>query len=215
MDLEQARFNMIEQQIRPWGMHNQKVLNTLAIIKREKFVRHDFHDLAFTDTELPLLKGQAMLSPKIEARVLQALDLHSHEQVLEIGTGSGYMAALLSHHAQHVTTIEIFSELTEFAHQNLSKSGIANINIILGNGALGWTGNYDAICISGSLPTLPPILLNHLNIGGRLVAFIGNAPLIKAQLIKRTTTNDYIYTNLFETSVSPLINAPQPSRFIF
>lgn len=215
MDLEQARHNMIEQQIRTWNVLDQQVLDTLSIVKREQFVPEALRNLAFVDTTLPLAHGQSMLSPKIEARILQALQLQKHEQVLEIGAGSGYMAALFAYHAQSVTSIEIFPELAEFARNNLSASFISNVNVIASNGARGWAGSYDAICISGSLSTLPQAFLNQLNVGGRLFAFIGEAPVIEARLITRLSADNYVHTTLFETYVAPLVNASPSSRFIF
>lgn len=215
MDLEQARHNMIEQQIRPWNVLDQQVLETLSIIKREQFVPEALRNLAFVDTALPLPQGQYMLSPKVEAHILQALKPQKHEQVLEIGTGSGYLSALLAYYAQSVTSIEIFPELVELARHNLSQSYIDNVNLVTGNGACGWAGSYDVICISGSLLSLPKIFLNQLNIGGRLFAFIGKAPVITAQLTKRTTVDRYTHTTLFETYVEPLINVPYSSHFVF
>jgi protein-L-isoaspartate(D-aspartate) O-methyltransferase len=215
MDLEQARHNMIEQQIRPWNVLDQQVLDTLSIIKREHFVPEALKNLAFVDTALPLPQKQSMLSPKVEAHILQAVKPQKHEQVLEIGAGSGYLSALLAYHAQSVTSIEIFPELVEFARRNLSKSYIDNVNVIAGNGARGWAGSYDVICISGSLVTLPHIFLNQLNVGGRIFAFIGEAPVITAQLITRTAIDHYSHSTLFETYVEPLINVPYSSRFVF
>ena len=215
MDLEQARHNMIEQQIRPWNVLDQQVLDTLSIIKREQFVPEALRNLAFVDTALPLPQRQYMLSPKIEARILQAVKPQKHEQALEIGTGSGYLSALLAYHAQSVTSIEIFPELVELARHNLSRSYIDNVNVITGNGARGWAGSYDVICISGSLLSLPQIFLNQLNVGGRIFAFIGEAPVITAQLITRTTVDRYHQSTLFETHVEPLIQVPYSSRFVF
>lgn len=215
MDLEQARQNMIEQQIRPWNVLDQQVLDTLSIIKREQFVPEALRNLAFVDTALPLPQRQYMLSPKVEARILQAVKPQKHEQVLEIGTGSGYLSALLAYHAQSVISIEISPELVELARHNLSRSYIDNVNVITGNGARGWAGSYDVICISGSLLSLPQIFLNQLNVGGRIFAFIGEAPLITAQLITRTTVDRYHQSTLFETHAEPLIQVPYSSRFVF
>ena len=215
MDLEQARHNMIEQQIRPWNVLDQQVLDTLSIIKREQFVPETLRNLAFVDTALPLPQRQYMLSPKVEARILQAVKPQKHEQVLEIGTGSGYLSALLAYHAQSVTSIEIFPALVELARHNLSRSYIDNVNVITGNGARGWAGSYDVICISGGLLSLPQIFLNQLNVGGRIFAFIGEAPVITAQLITRTTVDRYHQSTLFESHVEPLIQVPYSSRFVF
>lgn len=214
MNIEQARFNMIEQQIRPWNVLDQQILEILSLVKRERFVPPTMQSLAFTDTELPLPNEQHMLAPKVEARVLQALAVRHHESVLEIGAGSGYMCALLAYCAKQVTSVEIFAELAALARQNLQTNGIANAHIVEGNGANGWPGStYDAICISGSLPFLPPAFLAQLNIGGRLFAFIGEAPLMQAQLITRLSADSYKTVTLFETEITPLTQAPAHSHF--
>ncbi len=215
MNKEQARSNMIKQQIRPWSVLDEDTLSLLTIVKREYFVPESARSLAFVDTELVLPCGQNMLAPKVEARLLQALAIRPHEQVLEIGAGSGYMAALLAYRAHHVTSIEIFPELVAFARNNLSKNGILNTDIVQGNGAINWSGHYDVICISGSLPFLPKKLLSHLNIGGRLVAFIGQAPIMQAQLITHTSDDHYVTSVLFETCVTPLVHAEQSPHFSF
>jgi protein-L-isoaspartate(D-aspartate) O-methyltransferase len=220
MNTEQARFNMIEQQIRPWNVLEQDVLDLLMVVKREDFVPVAYKGLAFMDTEIPLPGGENMLQPKVEARVLQAAAVKKHEHVLEIGTGSGYMTALLAHKARHVTTIEIDPAIREQAQQNLSAYGIANIDVQLGNGAQGWTGGaenveYDVIVISGSLPFLPESLLAQIKVGGRIVAFVGQPPAMSAQVITRTSDRVYDTVKLFETVVKPLHAATQPSHFTF
>jgi len=165
MNIEQARFNMIEQQIRPWDVLNQDVLDLLMIVKREAFVPDAYKSLAFVDTEIPLPCGESMLMPKFEARILQEAAVKKHEHVLEIGSGSGYMAALLAYKARHVTTVEIEPVLKALAEKNLSAYGVDNVNVALGNGVSGWVGvgnnsaPYDVTVISGSLPVLPDILL--------------------------------------------------------
>lgn len=221
MNLEQARFNMIEQQIRPWDVLDQNVLNLLSVVKREDFVPAAYRNLAFTDMEIPLVPGgkatgQHMMTPKFEARILQELAVRPNEQVLEIGAGSGYMAALLAYRARHVTTIELSPELAELATHNLQANGVTNVNVVNGDGAAGWPGAapYEVIVISGSLPVLPQAFLAQLKVGGRLAAVIGNPPVMEAQLITRVTENEYRVVNLFETNVAPLI-APQPSHFKF
>ena len=169
MNIEQARFNMIEQQIRPWEVLDQDVLNLLAIVKRENFVPAAYRNIAFADLEIPLPGGERMLAPKIEARILQELAIHKGETVLEIGTGSGYMAALLAHRGRSVTTVEIAPELADFAKQNLAANGVTNVEVITGDGALGWNQGapYDVICVSGGLPVIPQEFLEQLKIGGR------------------------------------------------
>jgi protein-L-isoaspartate(D-aspartate) O-methyltransferase len=217
MNIEQARFNMIEQQIRPWEVLDQDVLNLLSIVKREQFVPEVYTEIAFADLEIPLPNGQHMLAPRVEARVLQELTVKKHENVLEIGAGSGYMAALLAHRAQQVLTVEIDPELAEFARANLSKNGIVNAEVALGDGARGWAAGapYDVICVSGGLPVVPQELLEQLKIGGRLAAFVGTAPVMEAQIITRIDDKQYRIASVFETYVEPLQNALQPPRFRF
>lgn len=217
MNIEQVRFNMIEQQIRPWDVLDTEVLDLLHVVKRENFVPVAHKALAFADTEIPLPGGENMLFPKIEARLLQDVMVKKHESVLEIGTGSGYMAALLAYRARHVTTVEISPELKALAEQNLAANGVANVTVELGDGAQGWTNGapFDVIVVSGSLPELPEALLKQLKVGGRLAVIIGQAPAMKAQLITRTGEAGYDTRTLFETSVKPLLLASQPSAFKF
>lgn len=217
MNIEQARFNMIEQQIRPWEVLDQDVLNLLSIVKRENFVPAVYRALAFVDFEVPLPAGQHMLAPRVEARVLQELAVKKHESVLEIGAGSGYMAALLAHRAQHVLTVDIEPELAELAKANLAANGVLNAEVVTGDAARGWAAAapYDVICVSGGLPVLPQDILEQLKIGGRLAAFVGTAPVMKAQIITRIDEKQYRIADVFETYVEPLINAVQPPRFKF
>lgn len=224
MHIEQARFNMIEQQIRPWDVLNQDVLDLLLVVKRESFVPAAYKSLAFFDTEIPLPCGENMFTPKMEARILQEVTLQKHENVLEIGTGSGYMAALLAHKARHVTSIEIEPELKALADRNLSDYGIINVTTYLGDGAQGWAGTssangdtaaYDVIVISGSLPVLPDAFLKKIKVGGRIFAIIGDAPVMVGQIITRMSDTAYSTVNLFETSAKPLRNALTPSHFTF
>ncbi|MFC0167274.1 protein-L-isoaspartate O-methyltransferase [Pseudoduganella danionis] len=217
MNIEQARFNMIEQQIRPWDVLAADVLDLLQVVKRENFVPEAHKALAFADVELPLPGGAYMLAPKIEARLLQDLNLKKHESVLEIGAGSGYMAALLAHKARHVTSVEVSPELKALAEKNLADNGVTNVTVELGNAAQGWSSGapFDVIVVSGSLPELPPALLQQLSIGGRLVVIIGASPAMKAQLITRTGEAGYDTRTLFETDVKPLASAVVPSKFTF
>lgn len=217
MNIEQARFNMIEQQIRPWDVLDQDVLNLLAIVKRENFVPAAYRELAFADLELPLPEGQHMFAPRVEARVLQELAVKKHESVLEIGAGSGYMAALLAHRSRHVLTIDIKPELAELAKQNLAANGVLNAQVETGDGARGWIGAapYDVICVSGGLPVLPQEMLEQLKVGGRLAAFVGVAPVMKAQIITRIDEKQFRVADVFETYVEALINAVEPPRFKF
>ena len=221
MNLEKARVNMIEQQIRPWDVLDNDVLQTLVAVRREAFVPLAYQSLAFVDTEIPLPGGENMLSPKLEARLLQEAAIRESDSVLEIGAGSGYMAALLAHHARHVTTIEILPELKALAEKNLSAYGIANVNVELGDGARGWAGSgsraapWDVIMVSGALPLLPQALLDQLSIGGRLLAVVGEAPVMSACLVTRTAADAWDKRKLFETCIKPLRNAEAPSAFHF
>ena len=221
MNTEKARFNMIQQQIRPWDVLDAGVLELLSVVRREEFVPAAHKDLAFADVEIPLKAnaqpGQTMLAPRVEARLLQELAIKNTDTVLEIGTGSGYMAALLAAKAEFVYSVEIDPELVDRARANLRKAGIANVSVDLGDGALGWNlyAPYDAIVVSASMPELPEGLLRQLRIGGRLVAIVGEEPTMEAQLVKRTDENAFSTINLFETVVAPLVNAQQPDKFIF
>jgi protein-L-isoaspartate(D-aspartate) O-methyltransferase len=217
MNIEQARFNMIEQQIRPWEVLDQRVLNLLFVVKREDFAPPAYRSLAFADMELPLGSGQVMLAPKIEAKVLQELGIKKTDKVLEIGTGSGYMAALLAAHADHVVTVECRPELAEFAQKNLEQAGITNVSVEVGDGAKGWSqrGPYDAIVVSGSVPAVPDALLKQLRVGGRLSIVVGEAPAMEAQLITCTADGIYNTVNLFETVIPALDGLPVKSSFTF
>lgn len=217
MNIEQARFNMIEQQIRPWDVLDQDVLNLLSIVKRENFVPAAYRNIAFADLEIPLPGGERMLAPKIEARILQELAVKKTETVLEIGAGSGYMAALLAHRGRSVTTVEISPELADFAKQNLAANGVTNAQVVQGDGARGWDQGapYDVICVSGGLPIMPQEFLEQLSIGGRIAAFVGAAPVMKAQIITRVDEKQFRVSDIFETLVAPLKNALHPSPFRF
>lgn len=217
MDVEQARFNMVEQQIRPWDVLDQEVLDLLFVMKREEFVPPAWRSLAFADLEIPLGHGQTMLSPKLEARMLQELQLRKADKVLEIGTGSGFMAALLAAKADQVVTVEILPELAAMARRNLQRSGVANVSVEEGDGARGWAAHapYDVILLSGSTPVLPKAFLSQLKVGGRLLAVVGEAPAMQAQLITCVADGEYQTVGLFETVVAPLQNALQPERFVF
>ena len=221
MNFEQARFNMIEQQIRPWEVLDPVVLELLSAVKREDFVPEAYRALAFADLEIPLSDkpgiGQTMLVPRMEARMLQELGLKTKDTVLEIGTGSGYMAALMAAKAEFVYSVEIDPALVEMARTNLEKAGVANVSVELGNAGQGWTpyAPYDAIVLSASLPVLPDELQRQLKIGGRLVAVVGEAPVMHLQLVTRTDENAFNTINVLETVVAPLVNAAQPDKFVF
>lgn len=219
MDFEQARFNMIEQQIRPWEVLDPEVLALLSVVRREDFVPRAHRALAFADLELPLgdKPGQTMLAPKVEARLLQELAVRPTDRVLEVGSGSGYMAALLAARAEYVYTVEIDPALADTARSNLRNAGVGNVTVELGDAARGWAAHapYDVIVLSGSTPVLPEAFLQQLKIGGRLVAFVGEEPVMEAQLITRTAENAYSTINLFETVVAPLAGAQQRDAFVF
>ncbi|NJD26111.1 MAG: protein-L-isoaspartate O-methyltransferase [Betaproteobacteria bacterium] len=215
MNIEQARFNMIEQQIRPWDVLDPKVLDLLFVVKREDFVPAAYRNLAFADLEIPIGSGQVMLAPRVEARLLQELGIRKTDKVLEIGTGSGYMAALLAAAADHVVTIESRPEIADFARQNLERAGVTNVTVETGDGAQGWShrGPYDAIVVSGSLPELPAALLKQLRVGGRLAAIVGEAPVMEAQLVTCTAEGTFHTVNLFETVVPALDGARPKADF--
>jgi protein-L-isoaspartate(D-aspartate) O-methyltransferase len=214
MNIEQARFNMIEQQIRPWDVLDPAVLDLLFVVKREDFVPAAYRSLAFADLEVPLGDGQAMLAPKLEAKLLQELGIRKTDKVLEIGTGSGYMAALLAARAEHVVSVEVRPALAEAARQNLARAGVSNVTVETGDGSNGWSqrGPYDAIVVSGSVSAIPDALLKQLRVGGRLAAVVGEAPVMEAQLITCTAEGVYNTVNLFETVVPSLDGArPKPA----
>jgi protein-L-isoaspartate(D-aspartate) O-methyltransferase len=227
MDIEKARHNMIEQQIRTWEVLDQSVLDLLAVVKRENFVPQAFRRLAFVDMEIPLKvelgdgtvydSGESMFAPKMEARFLQELAIRPHERVLEIGTGSGYMAALVAHKAQHLVSIEIDERLRHFGAANLARAGVRNVTVEVGDGARGWSARapYDVILVSGSVPVLPAEMLAQLKIGGRLAAIVGSPPVMTAQIVTRVAEVGYDTLKLFETRVKALRNAWQPSTFRF
>jgi protein-L-isoaspartate(D-aspartate) O-methyltransferase len=217
MNIEQARFNMIEQQIRPWDVLNPGVLELLAVVKREDFVPAEHRALAFVDTEVPLPHGQCMLAPKVEARLLQELAVHKHERVLEIGAGSGHMAALLAHKAQQVTTLEIEPELAQFAAANLQRAGVMNANVVNADGSAGLAGDgpFDVIVLSGSVAEVPQVLLSQLKIGGRLAAIVGAEPVMRAVLITRTGEHGLERRVLFDTVAPRLRSFAEPTRFQF
>ena len=217
MNIEQARFNMIKQQIRPWDVLDAGVLSLLAVVKREDFVPAAFRALAFVDTEVPLPGGQQMLVPRVEARLLQELKVARHEKVLEIGTGSGFMAALLGHRAQRVFSLEILPELVSLATENLKRAGVMNVTVLAQDGAQGLPEEepFDVILLSGSVAEVPATLLKQLKVGGRLAAIVGEEPVMRAQLISRVGENDFSTRDLFDT-VAPRLNGfVAHSAFVF
>ena len=224
MNVEQARFNMIEQQIRPWDVLDAHVLDLLAAVRREDFVPPAHRALAFADLEIPLkpgeqavAAGQVMLAPRVEARMLQDLQVAKHEKVLEIGTGSGFMAALLGHRAQRVLSLEIDDELARTAHANLQRSGVLNVEVRTADGArtdLSAHGPFDVIVLSGSVAELPDALLALLKPGGRLMAIVGDEPVMRATLVQRTEAG-LASSQPWDTIAPRLLNFPEPLRFRF
>ena len=217
LDMEQARFNMIEQQIRPCEVLEGRILELLKHVRREHYVPKENREMAFMDLEIPLGYGAFMWQPKLEARTVQELHLTRNDKVLEVGTGSGYLTALLASLAGHVTSVEIVPELSAMAGQILKTCRHNNITLEIGDAARGWGGgaSYDAIVLTGSTPVLPAAFQNSLNIGGRLFAIVGDAPAMEVKLITRIAADIYETVNIMETSVALLINALQPNRFVF
>ena len=221
MDMEQARFNMIEQQIRPWNVADAHVLSLLEVVKREDFVPLAHKALAFVDMEIPLreggARGQVMLAPRIEARLLQDAAVQKHEKVLEVGTGSGYMAALLAHRAQRVVTVEIEPELARMARANLQKAGVHNVEVLELDASQGIKaeGPFDVIVLSGSVAEVPQVLMAQLKVGGRLVGIVGEEPGMSATVVTRTGETTWTTTTPWDTVAPRLLNFPAPSRFKF
>lgn len=221
MNLEQARFNMVEQQIRTWEVLDPDVLDLLYVVRREEFVPPAYRELAFSDMEIPLREhageGERMMQPKIEARILQELAPKKSERVLEVGTGSGYLCALLAARAQHVHSVEIDAGLKAFGEGNLRRAAVENVTLDVGDAARGWPKHapYDVIVLTGSTPLLPQEFLSQLKVGGRLFAVVGDAPVMEARLVTCVAGGSYRTTDLFETDLAPLRNALQPERFEF
>jgi protein-L-isoaspartate(D-aspartate) O-methyltransferase len=217
MNIEQARFNMIEQQIRPWEVLDPQVLELLFEVKRENFVPPEHREIAFADLEIPLGHGEAMMQPKVEARILQELALRAHETVYEVGTGSGYLTALLARRARHVTSAEIHAGFKARAADNLRAAGISNVTLLEGDSAQRPLAEsaFDVIVLTGSTPILPQAFLERLSPGGRLFAVVGDAPAMKAVLVREPVAGSFQRTELFETNLKLLVNAAQPPRFRF
>ncbi|MGF1644930.1 MAG: protein-L-isoaspartate O-methyltransferase [Thiotrichales bacterium] len=215
-NFELARSNMILQQIRPWEVLNQDVLQIMADVPREKFVPPGMERLAFSDIELPLGSGEYMMAPKIEARLLQALNLRGDDHALEIGTGSGFLTACLARLAAQVDSVEIHETLLRAAEQRLQSTGTTNVQLQLGDAAHGWGAcEYDAIAVTGSLPEYDPCFERLLKSGGRLFIVVGKAPVMEALLVTRIGHNRYDRTALFETSLKPLVGREPQPEFVF
>jgi protein-L-isoaspartate(D-aspartate) O-methyltransferase len=217
MDIEQARYNMVEQQIRPWDVLDQDILDLLFKVRREDFVPEALRALAFVDMELPLGHGQSMWTPKLEARALQELAVRPTDRVLEVGTGSGYLTALLASQAAEVVSVELIPEFTVAATQKLRAHGFDNITLHTGDAARDWPdeSGFDVIVLTGSTPVLSDVWRRRLSVGGRMFVITGEAPVMEAQLITCTAPGATRSVTLFETCVAPLVNAPQPAAFVF
>jgi len=217
MNIEQARFNMIEQQIRTWDVLDPAILDLLFEVKRELFVPAEHRDLAFADLEIPIGHGESMLQPKVEARIMQELAVQAHESVYEVGTGTGYLTALLSRRARHVTSAEIHRDLLDRAGANLRAAGATNVTLVSGDSARAPLAEsaFDVIVLGGSTPILPQAFLDRLTPSGRLFAVVGDPPAMKAVLVRHPVAGAFQHTELFETVLKPLANAAQPPRFRF
>lgn len=215
--IEKLRFNMVEQQIRPWEVLDQRILDLLMRVRREDFVPEAYRGQAFVDMEIPLDDDAVMWPPRLEARALQSLDIQPFERVLEVGTGSGFVTALLANLAAEVVSVEINPKLAESAAALLAAHGLGNVQVRVGDAARDWAqdGNFDAILLTDSVPVLPEALLGRLNPGGRLFAIVGEAPIMVAQRVSVVDPDTYHVENLFETIATPLRNAVRPDAFVF
>ena len=216
MDTLAARQQMVDQQIRTWEVLDPRVLAALAAVPREVFVPAAYRDLAFADAEIPIGCGQVMLAPNIHGRILQALCLDTADEALEVGTGSGYLSAAISLLAGSTRSIDIQAELTHFAARNLRALPQARVELETRDAMSGAPlGEFDAIAVTGSLPVYDPRFERCLRVGGRLFAVIGTAPVMEAVLIRRVDENEWLRESLFETVITPLLNAPPAPEFVF
>ena len=216
MDIEQARFNMIEQQIRTWDVLDSDVLEVLNRVPREEFVPEKYRHLAFADIQLPLGHGEVMMEPKLEARLVQDLHLSPADKVLEIGTGSGYVTALLSKLAAHVVSVELHKDFSNQAAERLNRLGVTNVTLEAGDACRGWpsTGGFDAILLTGSVPEIPAAFSDALKEGGRLIAVVGQEPMMEAVRVTKSGGN-FTTESLFDTGVPPLVGAVREKSFVF
>ena len=215
LNVEQARFNMIEQQIRPWDVLDPQVLEVLSAMPREAFVPAAHRALAFSDISIPLGHDQYMMAPRVEGRMLQSLTIGAEDSILEIGTGSGYMTACLARLGGQVTSVDLFPDFVEQADAKLVAHGIANARLSVRDAARGWDhrDRFDVIAVTGSLPVLHEGFHESLHIGGRMFVVTGNPPIMEALLITRVSEREWITESLFETSLPPLVNAEAPNAF--
>ena len=217
MNFEQARSNMIEQQIKPWDVPNQSVLDLISEIHREDFVPDEYKRLALADVRIPLAHDRVTMTPKVEARLLQALEIKPDDEILEVGTGCAYMTALLAKSGHHVRSIDVHPEFTEQARLKLQQHNIHNVTLECGNAIHGWqqSSSYDVIVLTGSVPVLEDHLQKQLKLGGRMFAITGQSPVMEARLIKRVAENEWYNKILFETDLPELEGATQIETFKF
>ena len=217
MNFETARHNMIEQQIRPWNVIDQVSLDVMEMVPRENFVADKYKNVAFADLELPIGFGQLMLAPKIEAKILQALQVKKTEYILEIGTGSGYLTALLASLGKQVHTIELHDTLSKLAQQRLAAENITNVTFSVADATHGynWNRPYNVIVLTGSVPAITDDFKNSLTVGGRLFAVVGSGEVMEATLVTRAADNSFAEEPLFETILQPLENIQQANTFKF
>ncbi|MFM2319201.1 MAG: hypothetical protein RLZZ215_1822 [Pseudomonadota bacterium] len=219
LNLDRARNNMVEQQIRPWAVLNQTVLNTFRFLPREKFVPVQWQSLAFADTEIPLAHGEVMMFPRIEARMLQDLDVQPNDECLEIGTGSGFVTACLAHLGKHVDSVDLYADFSQQAEKHLHAIDINNFNLYIDDASYGWEGNagkqYDVIAVTGSIPEYNTAFEQRLTVGGRLFVIVGQAPTMHAMLITREDHRQFNRQVLFETVIKALDGAEPPAKFHF
>ena len=217
MEIKTARFNMVEQQIRPWEVFDKRVLDLMGTAPRHEYVPSAYRNLAFADMHIPLGDGREMMSPKVEARLLQALEIQPTDTILEVGTGCGYLTSLLAQLGAHVYSVETSKALSQIASENLSDHGVDNVELEVGDATKGWDAHqpYDVVLVNGSLPSLPEALCENLGIGGRLAAIVGKSPVMEALLIQRVGQKNWSDVSLFETDLAPLPDTEAPKRFIF
>ena len=216
MNFERARFNMVEQQVRPWEVLDRTVLDLLERAPRDAFVPEAYRRLAYADTAIPIGDGEVMLSPRVEGRLLQALRIEPEERVLEIGTGRGYLTYLLAQCAAHVTSVEIRPALAEQARANLAAHRVGNATVEVGDGRRGREREapYDAIAVGGSMPVPEAAFEEQLTVGGRLFVVVGTAPAMEAMVVHRTAEHEWVRESMFETVLPPLVGAEAPRRFV-
>lgn len=216
MDFEHARYNMVEQQIRPWEVLDARVLNLMEAMPRHEYVPEEFKSLAYADICVPLPDGQQMAAPRVEARMLQALEIQTSDKILEVGTGSGFVTALLSALGGSVMSVEISPALNALAQRNLQAHGVTGIKLEVGDAVHGWSKHapYDVIAVTGSIPLLDERFERQLAIGGRLFIIVGERPAMEALLVRRTSAGEWSSESLFETVVPALIGVEEPERFV-